>query len=108
MDRSQIAAVARLSEVAALVMTDSIGALLSSRGALAGRDLDGEALGAITTATLRTLSHCGETLGLGTLYRVVVTGAHYDCVIAMDDRGALAVYLNPGTDPGLLDHALAR
>lgn len=84
-------------------MTDSIGALLWSRG-----PLDGEAAGAVHAAALRTLSHCGETLGLGTLSRVVVTGAHYDCVIDMDDHGALAVYLHPGTDPGLLDHALGR
>lgn len=84
-------------------MTDSIGALLWSRG-----PLDGEAAGAANAAALRTLSYCGETLGLGALYRVVVTGAHYDCVIEMDDEGSLAVYLNPGTDPGLLDHALGR
>jgi len=101
MERSFVAAVARMPEVAALVMTDPIGALLWSRG-----ELDGEASGAVHAVALRSLAHCGETLGLGTLHRVTVTGAHYGCVIAIDDREVLAIYVDPGQPLGAIEHQL--
>jgi hypothetical protein len=56
MDRSLVAAVARLPEVAALVVTDPVGALLP---------------------------------------RITIAGAHDGCVIAIDDREVLGVYVDP-------------
>jgi predicted regulator of Ras-like GTPase activity (Roadblock/LC7/MglB family) len=82
-------------------MTDPIGALLWSRGAV-----DAEASGAVHASTLRSLAHCGDTLGLGTLHRVTVLGAHYGCVIAIDDREVLAIYTDPGASLGAIEATL--
>lgn len=90
MDRSIVAAVARRPEVAALVVTDHLGALLTSSGAL-----DGEAIGCVHAVAVHGLSRCGDALGLGTLHRVTIAGAHYGCVIAIDDREVLGVYVDP-------------
>jgi predicted regulator of Ras-like GTPase activity (Roadblock/LC7/MglB family) len=90
MDRSLVAAVARLPEVAAWVVTDHVGALLASSG-----ELDGEAIGCVHAVAVRALAACGDALGLGTLHRVTIAGTHYGCVIAIDDREVLGVYVDP-------------
>lgn len=90
MNRSLVTAVARLPEVAALVVTDRRGALLVSSGAL-----DGEAIGCVNAVAIHGLSRCGDALGLGPLHRVTIAGAHYGCVIAIDDREVLGVYVDP-------------
>lgn len=91
MDRSVVSTVARLPEVTALVVTDHLGALLASSGAL-----DGEAIGCVHAVAVHGLSRCGDALGLGTLHRITIAGAHYGCVIAIDDREVLGVYVDPG------------
>jgi predicted regulator of Ras-like GTPase activity (Roadblock/LC7/MglB family) len=79
--------------------------LLTSSGALDGTappfggaaapTVDGEAIGCVHAVAVHGLSRCGDALGLGTLHRITIAGAHYGCVIAIDDREVLGVYVDP-------------
>lgn len=99
--------IAKLPEVTALVVTDDAGALLESSG-----DVDGEALGAVHVVTTQALGRCGDTLGLGPLQRVTITGPRRACLIAVYDREVLGVYVDPTKPIGAfekkLDMALRR
>jgi predicted regulator of Ras-like GTPase activity (Roadblock/LC7/MglB family) len=80
----------QLPEVIALVVTDSVGALLDSAG-----DIDSEAIGAVHVVTMQALTRCGNALGLGTLERFTVTGPSRACLVGIEDHEVLGVYVDP-------------
>lgn len=90
---SQIAKtqIAKFPEVTGYVVTDDGGALLDASG-----DLDAESLGAVHVVAVHALGRCGETLGLGDLGYLTVSGAKRSCVIAAQDHDVLGVYLDAG------------
>jgi predicted regulator of Ras-like GTPase activity (Roadblock/LC7/MglB family) len=100
---SQIARhqIAPLPEVTALVVTDGLGAVLESSGAI-----DGEALGAVHAVTSHALTRCGEALGLGALQRVTITSPRHPCLIAVHDGDVLGVYVDPGKPIGMFEKKL--
>jgi predicted regulator of Ras-like GTPase activity (Roadblock/LC7/MglB family) len=93
--------IAKFSEVTALVVTDDAGVLLESSG-----DIDGEAIGAVHAVTIQGLTRCGETLGLGALQRVTVTGPKRACLMAVYDHEVLGIYVDPTKPIGAFEKKL--
>jgi predicted regulator of Ras-like GTPase activity (Roadblock/LC7/MglB family) len=81
---------AKFPEVIALVVTDDAGSPLESSG-----DIDAEAVGAVSVVTMHAVSRCGDTLGLGSLQRVVIAGAKLACLVAPHEQEVLGVYFDP-------------
>lgn len=90
-----------LPEVTALVITDSVGAVLESSG-----EIDGESLGAVHTVTTQALTRCGDALGLGPLLRVTIASPRHPCLIAVHDADVVGVYVDPGTPLGAFEKKL--
>jgi len=93
--------IAQFPEVTALVVTDQEGSLLEASG-----DIDGEALGAVHVVTLQAISRCGNTLGLGPLERITVTGGQRTCLIVIYEHEVLGVYVDPTKPIGAFEHKL--
>ncbi|HET7506210.1 MAG TPA: roadblock/LC7 domain-containing protein [Kofleriaceae bacterium] len=93
--------IAKFSEVTALVVADDTGVLLESSG-----DIDGEAIGAVHAVTIQGLTRSGDTLGLGGLQRVTITGPKRACLIAVCDREMLGIYIDPTKPMGAFEKKL--
>jgi predicted regulator of Ras-like GTPase activity (Roadblock/LC7/MglB family) len=87
MNLSQIAAI---PEVDSVVLGDLSGVYIDSVN-----HPDGEAIAAVMGFAASQLRAAGQTLGLGALHRVSLTGGTAACLVALDSGSVFAAYFDP-------------
>lgn len=87
MNLSQIASI---PDIESAVLGDLSGIYLESVN-----HPDGESIAAVMGFAASQLHAAGETLGIGALRRVSLTGASTGCFIALDSGSVIAAYFDP-------------
>ncbi len=87
MNLSQLAAI---PDIESAVLGDLSGVYLDSVN-----HPDGEAIAAVMGFAANQLLAAGESLGLGALQRVSLTGASAACFIALESDSVIAAYFDP-------------
>ncbi|MGC4092719.1 MAG: roadblock/LC7 domain-containing protein [Polyangiaceae bacterium] len=81
--------VASCPEVIGAVVSNQVGALLQSAG-----EIDAETVGAVLSYATQSLATAGESMGLGELGRIVVSGGKRTCIITLRQEEILGVYVD--------------
>lgn len=79
-----------IREIKKSVVGDFMGALLESLG-----ESDGESVAAVMGFTANNFGQAGETLGLGALQRVSVSGKKNSCIVTILDNMIVTAYFDP-------------
>jgi hypothetical protein len=98
---SDLEQVSRLVGVSGVVHSDLEGTLLEM-----SREPNGEAVAAVMGFVANALLDSGETLGLGTLERLSLTGSRRACLMVLRSQTLITAYVEPPQLAGAVEKSL--